>query len=230
MRRRICVRILVVDDSKMMRHVLSTDLKDLGYATILEADCTDKAKEICSATSPDLIISDWNMPGESGLEFLKFIRSSATLKDTPFIMLTTQTNRAKIMEATRVGLQSYLLKPIRKSVLADKISELAAAYGFVPPAESKANTHAANAVGAERAREEHTLKGKIKPEHIPKILEAYAQLWRGEFSAVQLEEYMAEEVFGGSLPENLEEVNSLTKTLHDAVRTSIDRKLRQLIL
>ena len=221
------MKILVADDSKTMRYVLINQLKELGYDTIVEADCVDKAKSLCLSTDPPtLIISDWNMPGASGLDFLKFIRGNASTSKIPFIILTTEMDRVKIIEATKAGVQSYLLKPIRKTILIEKMRELAAAYEFTPPREASPANHTMVAVAQE---EEHPLKGKVKKEQIAKILEEYGRIWKNESNAISFEEFIAKEIFGGSLEEKADDVAFFMVTIQTVAQDAIDRKLNQLV-
>jgi len=214
------MKILVVDDSKTMRYVLINQLRELGYDHIIEADCVNKAKLMLSAETPALIISDWNMPNASGLDFLKFVRNNSTTKDVPFIMLTTETDRNKIIEATRNGLQSYLLKPIRKVVLLEKMRELASAYNFTPPRESSGTVITVKAV-----QESHPLKGKIKRDQVPKILEAYCGVWLNEMTVGQFEDFIAKEVFEDPMKLNSEDMVSFMKLLLSSAQTAVESRL-----
>jgi two-component system chemotaxis response regulator CheY len=219
------LKILIVDDSKTMRYVLITQLKELGYDTFAEAECVDKAKQLISRDPPSLIISDWNMPNASGLDFLKFIRSNANTRDVPFVMLTTEADRVKIVEATRAGLQSYLLKPIRKAILIEKMRELAAAYGFIPPREGTI-VHGTSTFAV--AEEAHPLKGKLKKEQIAKILEAYGRVWQNESTSVEFENYIAKEVFCDPLKAKSDEITLFMQTVQNAAQDAICIKLNQL--
>lgn len=223
------MKILVVDDSKTMRHVLITQLKELGYSKFLEADCVAAAKQVCSADTPTLIISDWNMPGASGLDLLKAVRAEAATKETPFIMLTTETDRAKIVEATRAGLQSYLLKPIRKPVLNEKMRELAAAYGFPPPMDTtKKTTAPAKPAGDKGENSSHPLSGKFKKDQIADILQSCDLVLKGESSSKEFEKYLAEKILVDSTEENSSAVTLFMDTIRETVQDALDRKLNQL--
>jgi two-component system, chemotaxis family, chemotaxis protein CheY len=214
------MKILVVDDSKTMRYVLINQLRELGYDQIIEADCVNKAKLMLSVEIPALIISDWNMPNASGLDFLKFVRNNSPTKDVPFIMLTTETDRNKIIEATRNGLQSYLLKPIRKPILLEKMRELSSAYNFTPPREGSGNVITVTAV-----RESHPLKGKIKRDQVPKILEAYCGVWLNEMTVGQFEDFIAKEVLEDPMKINSEDLVSFMKLLLSSAQTAVESRL-----
>jgi two-component system chemotaxis response regulator CheY len=220
------MKILIVDDSKTMRYVLINQLKELGYDTFVEADCVDKAKLLCSGDPPSLVISDWNMPHASGLDFLKFIRSNTRTHDIPFIMLTTETDRDKIVEATRAGLQSYLLKPIRKTVLIEKMRELAAAYGFTPPYEGTI-VHGTGTVAV--PDEVHPLQGKFKKDQIAKILETYGRVWQNEITIVEYEDFITKEILNDPLKCNPDDIELFMKTVLIAAQDAISYKLMQFV-
>jgi two-component system chemotaxis response regulator CheY len=214
------MKILVVDDSKTMRYVLINQLHDLGYDFIIEADCVDKAKLLLAVEQPALIISDWNMPNASGLDFLKYVRNNNATKDVPFIMLTTETDRNKIIEATRNGLQSYLLKPIRKVVLLEKMRELASAYNFTPPKEPSGTVITVTA-----SKESHPLKGILKRDQVPRILEAYCGVWLNEMTVNQFEDFIAKEVFEDPMKLKPDEIASFMKVLLNSAQTAVESRL-----
>ncbi|MBN1601559.1 MAG: response regulator [Chitinispirillaceae bacterium] len=225
------MKILVVDDSKTMRYVLITALKEIGYSSIITAECVDVAKTLLAADPiPGLIISDWNMPGASGLDFLKYVRSNTRTKETPFIMLTTETDRNKIVEATRAGLQSYLLKPVKKNVLAEKMRELSAAYGFPPPnGEHQPERVKVIHPVSEEDQESHPLKGVVKNEHIALVLDAYNKVWNGELSRIGFEEEIARELFKSSRENKIEEIELFMTTVLDAACDAIKYNLLKIV-
>ncbi len=102
--------VLVVDDSKAQRRLLSRTLSKWGYETI-EAASGEAALDICKATSIDIIISDWMMPGGiSGVEFCKAFRALED-RQAYFILLTAQTEREVLAEGLENGADDFLSKP-----------------------------------------------------------------------------------------------------------------------
>ncbi len=101
--------ILVVDDSKAQRRLLTRTLQKWGYET-LEAGSGEEAVELCGATAFDIVISDWLMPGMTGVEFCRAFRD---LADRPafFLLLTAQTEREKLAEGLESGADDFLSKP-----------------------------------------------------------------------------------------------------------------------
>lgn len=121
------MKILLVDDSRTMRNIQRNVLADLGYTDIIEAadgrDALSKAK----ATPPDLILLDWNMPNMDGMSFLKAYRP--TSPKTPIIMVTTEAEKTRILEAIKAGVNNYVVKPFAPETLSQRIGETLARAG-----------------------------------------------------------------------------------------------------
>ena len=119
-------RILVIDDMASLRDLLKAYLRRMGFRQISEAvDGQDGYQTMIAAKasgSPfDLIISDWNMPNLNGLELLKLVRAVPNWKTLPFILLTTESEKDKVMEAVLAGASNYMVKPIEEPVLKEKL-------------------------------------------------------------------------------------------------------------
>ena len=102
--------ILVVDDSKAQRRLLSRTLAKWGYDTI-EADSGEQALEIAKSANVDLVISDWIMPGMSGVEFCREYRQLVEDRPAYFLLLTAQTEREVLAEGLEGGADDFLSKP-----------------------------------------------------------------------------------------------------------------------
>ncbi len=122
------IKILIADDMLTMRKLVAKTLKDLGFTDIIEATDGAKAWEAFSASNPtvNLIISDWNMPNCTGLDFLKRVRADGRFKNTPFILLTAESDQAQVMEAIKAGVDCYIVKPFTKDQVEAKLKEVAA--------------------------------------------------------------------------------------------------------
>ena len=116
------LKVLVVDDSKVARHIISDMLHEMGVTHIFEAEDGWKAMEFKHASFDlaDIIICDWNMPGMSGLEVLKLLRESS--KDMPFLMVSTRRDPQSIIEAKTAGVDGYMSKPFSCDQLQTKIA------------------------------------------------------------------------------------------------------------
>jgi two-component system chemotaxis response regulator CheY len=117
------LRILVVDDMSSMRKIIIKVLKEMGFTEFSEANDGQPAWELLNGgqTKIDLVISDWNMPGVTGLELLRNVRGHATLKTTPFIMVTAETEAHQIAEAIKLQVDNYVTNPVAPVVLREKI-------------------------------------------------------------------------------------------------------------
>ena len=90
-------RILVVDDSRAQRRLLSKTLSKWGYG-VVEAGSGEEALEICASVDVELVVSDWLMPGMTGLEFCRRFRRLKDHRPAYFILLTAQTERERLAE------------------------------------------------------------------------------------------------------------------------------------
>jgi len=119
-------KILVVDDSNVMRQIIKNNLKQLGFSPDNITSAPDGAAGLKSlgANMVDLVISDWNMPKMTGIEFLKAVRADDGLKAVPFMMVTSETEKEKIMEAVQAGVNQYIVKPFNANQLEEKIKAI----------------------------------------------------------------------------------------------------------
>lgn len=118
-------RLLVCDDEKVLRDLVRATFEGQGYA-VDEARDGSEAMARARSTRPDLIVIDMMMPGESGLETLRELRSDPNLGSTPVIMLTARTQVADRTAAADAGANYYVSKPfspLRLAELADKLLE-----------------------------------------------------------------------------------------------------------
>jgi two-component system chemotaxis response regulator CheY len=114
-------KILVVDDFSTMRRIVRNALKSLNYNNIEEAEDGASALQKLRADHFDLIVCDWNMPGMTGIELLRAVRADATLKATPFLMVTAEAKRENIVEAIQAGVSNYIVKPFTPTTFGEKL-------------------------------------------------------------------------------------------------------------
>lgn len=116
-------RILVVDDMMTMRKLVSKVCKELGFSDFTEAADGVKAWEALTNANPPigLIISDWNMPNCTGLDFLKRVRGDGRYKGLPFLMVTAEAEGHQVAEAVKSGVDNYVIKPFDKDTLKSKL-------------------------------------------------------------------------------------------------------------
>lgn len=116
-------KVLVVDDEHYMRKVVRTLLMSVGVRTIFEAADGPAGLEAIRNNSPDIVILDWEMPGLDGAGFVRMVRSPETFPypDVPIIMLTGHGERSRVIEAIKIGVNEFLLKPVSAKALHDRI-------------------------------------------------------------------------------------------------------------
>jgi two-component system, chemotaxis family, chemotaxis protein CheY len=117
------IKILIVDDEHYTRKVIRTLLLSIGCTKIHEASDGAGGLESIRAIAPDIVLLDWEMPGIDGPTFVRKVRSPATfpLPHVPIIMLTGHDERSRVLEAVRVGVHEFLLKPVSSSALQARI-------------------------------------------------------------------------------------------------------------
>ncbi len=114
-------RVLVVDDSRLQRRILVASLRRWGFE-VLEADSGDAAISLCADQSPDLVLSDWVMPGMSGLEFCRAFRAMGTEHYSYFILLTSKSEKQEVARGLDAGADDFLIKPLEADELRARIS------------------------------------------------------------------------------------------------------------
>lgn len=115
------MRVMLVDDSKTIRRIQRSILEQLGYSEIEEACDGQDALSRVAAFQPTLILLDWNMPNMDGITFLKAFRQRDTT--TPVIMVTTESEKTRVIEAIRAGVNNYVVKPFTPDILQQRIKE-----------------------------------------------------------------------------------------------------------
>jgi len=118
------MKILIVDDFSTMRRIIKNLLRELGFNNTHEADDGSTALPMLQNGDFDFLITDWNMPGMTGLDLLKAVRADAKLKDLPVLMVTAEAKRDQIIEAAQAGVNGYIVKPFTAQTLKEKIERI----------------------------------------------------------------------------------------------------------
>ena len=113
--------VLLVDDSRAQRRTLAVQLIRAGYH-VVEASNSDEAMAICVERRPDIVISDWMMPGQSGLDFCRDFRSMQSDRYGYFILLTSRNDKKDIAAGLRAGADEFLTKPVSGAELLARLS------------------------------------------------------------------------------------------------------------
>jgi two-component system chemotaxis response regulator CheY len=124
MSERHAMKVLVADDSGIMRKIIIRSLKAVGVSDIAEAANGQEAIDAYKASPVDLILTDWNMPEKSGLEVVTEIRALGS--QVPIIMVTTRAQMGLWITAIQAGVDDYLIKPFEADDLQAKLDK------FVP--------------------------------------------------------------------------------------------------
>jgi two-component system chemotaxis response regulator CheY len=118
------MKIMVVDDFSTMRRIIKNLLADLGFENIAEADDGNTALPALRQGGFELLITDWNMPGMTGIDLLKAVRGEAALKSLPVLMVTAENQRDQIVEAAQNGVNGYIIKPFTAVTLKEKLDRI----------------------------------------------------------------------------------------------------------
>ncbi len=117
----MCARVLVADDSTTMRKIILRSLQAVGVPGAVEAADGVLACHLFRRGEFDLVLNDWNMPGKNGLEVLRHIRGQD--QETPVIMVTTEAEKERVLEAIQAGVSDYLVKPFTAQSLREKLEK-----------------------------------------------------------------------------------------------------------
>ena len=118
------MKILVVDDFSTMRRIIKNLLRDLGFTNADEADDGSTALPMLQTGKYDFLVTDWNMPGMTGIELLQHVRADDNLKTLPVLMVTAEAKRDQIVAAAQAGVNGYVVKPFTAAVLKEKIEKI----------------------------------------------------------------------------------------------------------
>lgn len=115
------MKVLIADDSGVIRKIMLRTLNSLGIEDVSEAVDGAEAIALFGQGGFDLVLTDWNMPEKTGLDVLKAIR--AIDQKVPVIMVTTESEKARVLEAIEHGVSDYLGKPFEREALQAKIEK-----------------------------------------------------------------------------------------------------------
>jgi len=115
--------VLIVDDNQYMRKMIRNLLVNCGIKDLYEASDGIAALDIIRTVGPDVVILDWEMPLLNGAELVRIVRSPGVfpMPDIPIIMLSGHGERWRVVEAVRLGVNEYLVKPVSAKALYDRL-------------------------------------------------------------------------------------------------------------
>jgi two-component system chemotaxis response regulator CheY len=114
--------VVIVDDSAVIRQLVSMTLEKEGYEVVTAVDGKDALDKI-EGIKIDMVISDLHMPQMDGIEFIKQLRAKNECKFTPIIMLTTESQEHKKQEGKKAGASGWIVKPFNARQLKDAIKK-----------------------------------------------------------------------------------------------------------
>jgi two-component system, chemotaxis family, chemotaxis protein CheY len=122
------LKVLIVDDEATMRKVTKSLLQVIGVHTVYEANDGRSGLEAICRHAPDVVILDWSMPAPNGPEFVRQVRTPGRFPypDVPIIMLTAHGERSRVVEAVRLGVNEFLLKPVSSTALLARLVSILA--------------------------------------------------------------------------------------------------------
>ena len=119
-------RVLIVDDSSVMRKIIERSLRQAGLelGEVVEAGNGIEALAAVRTGAFDLILSDINMPGMDGIEFLRQLITIEEAKGTPVVMVTTEGSETRVVEALSIGAKGYIRKPFTPDQIKERVTPL----------------------------------------------------------------------------------------------------------
>lgn len=117
-------KVIFVEDSPTMRRIIMNSLNKIGFSDVTEAENGIDALDKMGEKPWDMVITDWNMPEMNGEELVREIRSKPHFKELPIMMITTRGMQDDVMNAIKMGVNGYIVKPFTPEILKKKISEI----------------------------------------------------------------------------------------------------------
>jgi two-component system chemotaxis response regulator CheY len=119
------IRVLIADDSNTMRKIILRNLQAVGVSSAVEVADGNEAVQVFIPGHFDLVLTDWNMPGKSGLDVVREIRAKDA--KVPIIMITTEGEKERVVQAIQAGVSDYLVKPFTPDTIREKLDKHIAA-------------------------------------------------------------------------------------------------------
>ncbi len=115
-------KVLIVDDSRAMRRILGTTLRELGFEVAEAANGQEALERLDNMDQPvRFMLVDWNMPKMNGLDFVLKVRENKRFEKSSILMVTTETAVDQMVKALDAGANEYVMKPFTKEIIEDKL-------------------------------------------------------------------------------------------------------------
>ena len=115
------MRALIIDDSRAMRRILRGIVEPMGFEVSEAGNGRQGLEQLNQLEDVELVLVDWNMPEMNGLEFVQAVRSDDSRRDLKLVMVTTETEPAKMARAMMAGVDEFVMKPFTQDILVDKL-------------------------------------------------------------------------------------------------------------
>ena len=118
------MRALVIDDSRTVRIIIGQILREIGMDVLEAGNGVDALEQLDRHPDVDLLLVDWNMPQMNGFDFVRAVRSRRAYDGVRILMVTSETETERVVQALQSGANEYLMKPFNKDVLVAKLNLL----------------------------------------------------------------------------------------------------------
>ena len=115
---------LVVDDSDIIRKILTAYLQKLGFEVTAAINGREALEQLYRMEKADIALVDWNMPEMDGIAFLREVRANVQYDALPVMMVTTNSELAHVAQALEAGANEYIMKPFTADMLREKLELL----------------------------------------------------------------------------------------------------------
>ena len=118
------MQAMVVDDSRVMRTILTRLLTGMNFTVLQAGDGAEALQMLEDGARPDVALVDWNMPVMDGLTFIKRCRANPDYRDLVLMMVTTESEQSQIVRAMAAGAHEYVVKPFTEEMIVQKLGLL----------------------------------------------------------------------------------------------------------
>lgn len=113
---------LIIDDSRAMRRILKQIVTGLGFDVLEAGNGKEGLETLFSSEDIGLVLVDWNMPEMNGLEFVEAVRAKPEYGTLPLVMVTTESEPARMARALIAGVDEFVMKPFTPDILLEKLN------------------------------------------------------------------------------------------------------------
>jgi len=115
---------LVVDDSNIIRKILTAYLRKMGFEVTVAVNGRDGLEKLKQMEAIDVVLVDWNMPETDGIAFIRAVRAEDPYAGLPIVMVTTNSELENVSEALAAGANAYIMKPFTADAVREKLELL----------------------------------------------------------------------------------------------------------